>query len=777
MENKQRTMVLDGEWQLTFTEPSTEKIMSAKVNVPCNIEPTLLEMGLIDDYMPADNDMACAVFESVDDWKYTKVFDAPKSKSFYKRELVFEGIDTIAQIYLNGELICDCSNMHLTYRIDVGDKLLEANNKLEVVIRSGELWARNHIKEALVESRHATSCLDSMTFLRKPRYQWGWDNAPRLLTSGIVRSVYIEDFSDCYFDEAYFYTKTISEEIIGFGAEWIFNTDDKYIRDYKIRFTLSDDSGTVYEQWEKVYFTQGTIRCEIPKEKISLWWPEGYGEAKLYNAKLELYKGEELRAEHTERIGIRTIKLVHSEDIKKGGNDEFAFYVNGVKIYAKGTNWKPLHPLTAIADKKTKEKTALKELVNLHCNMVRVWGGGMYEDSSFYDFCNENGIMIWQDFMFACEVPTDDKAYCESVKKEAVQIVKKYRNHPSLAVWCGDNEDDLCVEWISKGSNALPSDNVISRQILKSVTVRNDPYRSFIESSPYYSDRCYKKEETCSLAEIHAYPRYYNFCDTIKNANAKFIGEVGPGEIFPVSISDSIFEREKERAKRLWNSDEKINEQFHQADGYFAEWRRSCKKLCTEKFGKDYSLEDWKEMAFAVNLTAAEEFKFVAEYSRVNFPRKTGVLWWSLIDMWPMLFNVSVIDSEYGRKMPYYWLEKAQQDSCLIFMKNESKDVWELYSSNCTSDTHLIEYSVTAYDENGNCDVIAKGKYNQKENCSELLQCIANPDKPELWIAEWKDNKNVYRNHAITGFSSIETMKLWAEIISEKYKIELSELL
>ena len=187
---------------------------------------------------------------------------------------------------------------------------------------------------------------------------------------------------------------------------------------------------------------------------------------------------------------------VNSEDIEKGGNDEFAFYVNGVKIYAKGTNWKPLHPLTSIADKKTKEKTALKELVNLHCNMVRVWGGGMYEDSSFYDFCNENGIMIWQDFMFACEVPTDDKAYCESVKKEAVQIVKKYRNHPSLAVWCGDNEDDikecdLCVEWISKGSNALPSDNVISRQILKSVTVRNDPYRSFIESSPYYSDRCY----------------------------------------------------------------------------------------------------------------------------------------------------------------------------------------------------------------------------------------------------------------------------------------------
>ena len=524
------------------------------------------------------------------------------------------------------------------------------------------------------------------------------------------------------------------------------------------------------------------------RERIVVVWLGGHAricaDTKEFNmyqdyaaTRVVIYKGEELRAEHTERIGIRTIKLVHSEDIKKGGNDEFAFYVNGVKIYAKGTNWKPLHPLTAIADKKTKEKTALKELVNLHCNMVRVWGGGMYEDSSFYDFCNENGIMIWQDFMFACEVPTDDKAYCESVKKEAVQIVKKYRNHPSLAVWCGDNEDDLCVEWISKGSNALPSDNVISRQILKSVTVRNDPYRSFIESSPYYSDRCYKKEENCSLAEIHAYPRYYNFCDTIKNANAKFIGEVGPGEIFPVSISDSIFEREQERAKRLWNSDEKINEQFHQADGYFAEWRRSCKKLCTEKFGKDYSLEDWKEMAFAVNLTAAEEFKFVAEYSRVNFPRKTGVLWWSLIDMWPMLFNVSVIDSEYGRKMPYYWLEKAQQDSCLIFMKNESKDVWELYSSNCTSDTHLIEYSVTAYDENGNCDVIAKGKYNQKENCSELLQCIANPDKPELWIAEWKDNKNVYRNHAITGFSSIETMKLWAEIISEKYKIELSELL
>jgi hypothetical protein len=132
-----------------------------------------------------------------------------------------------------------------------------------------------------------------------------------------------------------------------------------------------------------------------------------------------------------------------TEDLEEDGTGSFEFFVNGEPIYIRGTNWKPLDPLASLADQKLKTGKALQEIKNLNCNMVRIWGGGIYEDSCFFDFCDRNGIMVWQDFMFACEFPAVDDDYCDLVAREAAYIVKKYRNHPSLAVWCGDNDGRL----------------------------------------------------------------------------------------------------------------------------------------------------------------------------------------------------------------------------------------------------------------------------------------------------------------------------------------------
>lgn len=458
---KSKKYILDGTWDLSFTEPSERKMISESVTVPCNIEPVLVKLRLIDDYLPSDNESATAEFEAVDDWTYVRKFEMPKIETGFIRELVFEGIDTIAEIYLNGKEILSCCDMHMTYRIDVTNMLNAGQNELRVIIRSSELWARKHNREMLVESRHATSFLDSQAFLRKTRHQWGWDNAPRLLTSGIIRSVYIEELAPCRFEEVYLYTKSIDEEKVSIGASWTVQTADTSLVDYKIRFKLISNEKTVYEVIKKVYFTQGTFRCDIPRDNIKLWWPAGFGDPDMYTVRLELYKGNEIKAEHEEPFGIRTLKLIHTKDVSEDGTGEFAFYVNGIKIFAKGTNWKPLDPLCSLADAKTKEGKALEEIKNLHCNMVRIWGGGIYEDEYFFDYCDKNGIMIWQDFMFACEIPPLDEKFCKIIETEAVQIIKKYRNHASLAIWCGDNEDDLCLQWIGFESEAVPSDNII----------------------------------------------------------------------------------------------------------------------------------------------------------------------------------------------------------------------------------------------------------------------------------------------------------------------------
>lgn len=766
-----RKYLLDAEWRLTFTEPLNEKRISTNVEIPCNIEPVLVRLGLIDDYLPADNDSVTIDFESVDDWTYTKKFKKMPLEEGYKRELVFEGIDTIAEIYLNGEKIQDCMDMHMTYRIDITDKLCDGENELKVIIRSSELWARKYNREMLVESRHATSALDSQAFLRKARHQWGWDNAPRLLTSGIVRSVYIEDLVPSRFEEVYFYTKTVEEENVSIGAAWTIDAEDKNLKDYKMRFSLVDDEKIVYELTKRIYFTQGTFRCDIPREKIKLWWPAGYGEPNMYMAKLELYKGEELKAKHEEKFGIRTLKLVRTEDVTASGEGEFAFYVNGIRIFAKGTNWKPLDPLCSLADIKTREGRALEEIKNLHCNMVRIWGGGIYEDEFFFDYCDKNGIMVWQDFMFACEVPPAGDEFIKLVEAEAVQIIKKYRNHPSLAVWCGDNEDDLCIGWISLGSEALPSDNIITRKILKNTVIRNDPYRSYVASSPYESDRSYtghrKSDREYFTTEGHLYPFYKNVSASIRAYKGYFAGEVAPGAIYPMTANDEIFKREEERAKRLWNSDEEVNAQFHQADGYFARWRKACRDLSLSEFSRDFTIYEWKDMACAVNIFSAQGYKEIIEYSRVMFPRKTGVLWWSLIDMWPMLFNVSVIDCDYKRKLPYYWIRQAQQDFVIVGVRKELNGELALYAVNNTLNVHKVEYTVTAYDENCDSRQIAAGIAEQKENSSDMIQRIAEPEQPQLWIIKWEENGEKYMNHVLTKMPEFKTAKKWVKIIEE----------
>ena len=773
-ENKK--YLLDGEWSLTFTEPLKKNKMFTNVEIPCNIEPVLVRLGLLEDYMPADSDSVTADFESVDDWTYIKKFEISSLEEGYRRELVFEGIDTIAEIYLNGEKLLDCVNMHMTYRIDITDKFLRGENEVKVVIRSSELWARKHNREMLVESRHAVSALDSQAFLRKARHQWGWDNAPRLLTSGIVRSVYIEDLAPSRFEEVYLYTKTVDEEKVSIGAAWTVDLEDENLKDYKMKFSLIDDGKICYEVTKRLYFTQGTFRCDIPRNDIKLWWPAGYGEPDTYVAKLEVYKGKELKAKHEEAFGIRTLKLVRTEDVNAAGEGEFAFYVNGIKIFVKGTNWKPLDPLCSLADVKTREGRALVELKNLHCNMVRIWGGGIYEDKYFFEYCDKNGIMIWQDFMFACEVPPAGDEFAGLVEAEAIQIIKKYRNHPSLAVWCGDNEDDLCIRWISLGSEALPSDNIITRKILKNAVVRNDPYRSYVASSPYESDRSYKEygktDREYFAAERHLYVFYNNLSAELRKYKGYFVGEVAPGAIYPPTANDEIFKREEERAKRLWTSDEEVDEQFHQADGYFARWRRACRDLCMNEFNEDFTPDEWKDMVMAVNIFSAEGFKEIIEYSRVVFPRKTGVLWWSLIDMWPMLFNQSVIDCDYKRKLPYYWIRQAQQDFVLAGVRKDLDGELSIYAINNTLDIHKAEYTITAYNENGEAKLIASGIAEQKENSSDLIQRIAETQAPQLWIIKWQENGKTYMNHVLTGMADFETMRKWVKIIAREGEFE-----
>ena len=722
--------------------------------------------------MPVDNAYATTKFEAVDDWTYTTVFSS-KDLAEGKKQLVFEGIDTIAQVYLNGEKILDCENMHIAYKFDVTDKLKD-ENELKVIIRSCQIYAKDRPHDVFSAPHGNYGTWDVLSHIRKARHNGGWDNAPRIFTTGIYRPVYIEVLDEERFEDVYVYTESIGEENVAIGTFWRYASTEPTCLEDTMVYTISDGDETVYTYSHKVFFTQGSTQFKIPRDKIELWWPSGFGKANLYDLKIEVVRNGKAIATHTQKLGIRTIELEKTDFVDSDGNGEFVFVVNGEKVFIRGTNWKPLHPLGSIADKLTKDQKALNEIVNLNCNAVRIWGGGIYEDKAFFDFCDQNGILIWHDFMFACEVPATEEWYCRLVAQEAEYVIKKYRNHPSMAIWCGDNEDDECLGWHHRTSKVVPSDNKITRKILKDAVTRFDPYREYVESSPYASDENFKERKKGLVehhqTETHMYPLFEDYEQELKTTKSIFIGETGPIEINSFTVNERIFELEKERLERLWeNNDIPAFEPLHQLDGYMAGLIRCGQNLINKFFGKEFKFDEWKHHAFAINLISAELFKDIIEYCRISRWSKSGVIWWSLMDMWPMICNYSVIDCDFNKKLAYHWIKQSQQEFIIGAVSKEVSGDLYLYAINDTLSEKQADYTVTAYDKNMNSKLIAKGLWTQAKNSSTEIQKLAPSSDAELWIIEWNVDGKVYKNHAFSKkYADYDTMRNWVGIIGKE---------
>lgn len=764
---------LNGQWALSFTHPTENRKIETIVDVPCNVEPYLVKLGLLEDYMPADDPYVTQPFEAVDDWTYVKRFDAPELISEHTARLVLEGIDTVAEVYLNGALLLNCENMHLRYSADVTTLLRPLDNELKVVIRSSELYARKHLHDMRSYSRDAVTTYDSQSFLRKPRHQWGWDNAPRLLSSGIVRDVYIEQLPPKRFEEIYVYTDKITDNYVILGASWKYITSEKSLVSHRIRVTLLDGDRVIHTQDSRALFVQGSFKFIVDRKAVKLWWPCDMGEPYLYTVKLEMLNGDQVEAEQSSTLGIRTLTLNWSEYVTDG-DGEFSFVVNGERVHIRGTNWKPLDPLASLADKKLCEERALEEIRALNCNMVRIWGGGIYEDEHFFDYCDKNGIMIWQDFMFACEVPPNDSNYCELVAREAAYVVKKYRNHPSLAVWCGDNESDEAMCWGGLNTTALPSDSLVSRRILKDAVLCNDPYRVYLPSSPFVSDLSAKEfKQGLSIhcqTEKHLYADLVDQPRALRQCKSIFLGETGPFWTNAMSPSPAILTREATRCERLWN--EPVEEPpvrkeviFHQDDYYFKMWRQSGKRACEAFYGRDFDFSQISDFTLALNLLCAEVFKDLIEYCRVSRPQKTGVIWWSLMDMFPMLFNYSVIDSDYNRKLPYYWIRQSQQAVAVMAVRKELSEAPCLYIANGTLSDRRVEYTVTAYGADLKPRTVATGVWKQAKNSVSPVQWLSHSDSPEMWLIRWSDGENCGVNHFFTSKVEYSVMRSWIELL------------
>ena len=419
--------------------------------VPGVVHTDLLQNKIIEDPFFRLNERGLQWIDK-EDWVYETCFTlAAGMMRKENMELVFEGLDTYADVYLNDECILKADNMFRCWSIPVRQYIREENNILKVYFHSPvkidvPKWDALPYQYPASNDQSENGGLFNKKisiFARKAGYHYGWDWGPRLVTSGIWRPVYIMAWSDLRINDVF-----IEQKEVGVGRAVIAGhvelDADKDMDGVLV--TITDEAtGRVLGEWQ-ADLKRGTNRVTVDfvLHKPKLWWSNGLGEPFLYRFRTDIIAGGELLDSKTERVGIRSLKVVHQPD-----KDGHTFYIelNGRPVFAKGANYIPSDNfLPRVTPENYKRK--ILDAAGVNMNMLRVWGGGIYENDVFYDLCDEYGIMIWQDFMFACSMYPAEGALLDNIHQEAVDNVKRLRNHACIALWCGNNEcQDAWLGW------------------------------------------------------------------------------------------------------------------------------------------------------------------------------------------------------------------------------------------------------------------------------------------------------------------------------------------
>ncbi|HKK68657.1 MAG TPA: hypothetical protein VJ946_10605, partial [Bacteroidales bacterium] len=376
------------------------------------------------------------------DWEYKTNFDLTEELLGKDRiKMVFDGLDTYAEVFLNGKKVLSADNMFRVWEIDCKEDLKAKNNELRIVFRSPINISLEKLFKEKYEYPDPPNDLSEIggigdkkvsIFTRKAGYHFGWDWGPRLTTSGVWRAIKINAWNEAKLDYAFFRQVNLKKKQADMNAILEISADEVADGEVKIR------KGEKVIETKAITLKKGDNEINVPFsiKNPKRWWPVGLGEQHLYDLTAEIYMNGKLVDEKSHRIGLRDVDVVREKDEY---GESFYFKVNRHPVFAKGANYIPQDVFLNQVTPDNYEHI-LQSAVDANMNMVRVWGGGIYENKIFYDLCDEKGLMVWQDFMFACSMYPGDKPFLDNVKAEAIDNVKRLRNHPSIVIWCGNNE-------------------------------------------------------------------------------------------------------------------------------------------------------------------------------------------------------------------------------------------------------------------------------------------------------------------------------------------------
>ena len=681
---------LNGVWEMAYalepTEPFPSNLDELKetgwsileARVPGNFELDLQRNGRIEDPFCGMNIVSLFVYEKAHVW-WGRRFPCRVPEG-HRASLVLEGLDCYGEVFLNGTLLGETDNMLVEHRFDVTD-LLRGENEIFIHVRPALLQAQSVDYPAYVA---AGGIQYESLYVRKAPHMYGWDIMPRALSSGLWRPAHIDFLPENRLSSLFLETLSLSQS--GDRAQMLLHYGvavNNWGQDLW-EVALEGHCGTSHVRTRDVLrFSAGKLRLDVLNPV--LWWPNGYGEPSLYECRASLLRnGQEVDALEF-RTGIRTVSLDRTSLTDREGSGEFQFRINGVKIFCKGSNWVPLDAYHS-RDEERVDK-AIELAVNAHCNMLRCWGGNVYESDRFFDLCDEKGLMVWQDFAMACAVYPQDETFANRLAEEAQRTIRRLRKHPSLILWAGDNECDQAFSWFGLGD---PNQNVLTRKVLPEVLRQEDPHRPYLPSSPYIDERAYRASGH-DLPEDHLWgPREYYKGQYYVRSTAHFASEIGyHGCPSPESIREFI---SKDKLWPPWDNEEWRLHGTSPVPGYTAfDFRiQLMANQVRALFGMvPDTLEDF---AFASQVTQAEAKKFFIERFRSAKWRRTGILWWNLLDGWPQ-FSDAVVDYYFRAKLAYHVICRSQQHLCLILREPEDQ-AQDLVVSNDTRRMFEIEYEV-----------------------------------------------------------------------------------
>ena len=590
------------------------------------------------------------------DWWYRKRFTIGKDLlNSDKVELIFEGLDTFADVWLNGEKIGSFSNMFIEQKVDVKANLKEGENIIAVKFASPKKTLEERYGASDV--RLGAAFYPPVVYGRKAQYSFGWDWGPRLPTSGIWRPAWIKAYNVCKI-ESFHFKPTLNGSGNISGASIEVNLEAFRGEEVEVRVSLKGHGYAAVKE-ERMILTPGrndiTFKLDVGEPR--LWWPNGYGDQPLYDLEIDVTKDGTSQDRLIKRVGFRRIEVVREKD---GEGETFYFRVNGVPIFCKGANWVPADSFLPQV-KRERYEDLIGKAKEANMNMLRVWGGGIYENEEFYDICDEKGIMVWQDFMFSCGEYPEEDWFHDEVKREAEEVVKRLRNHACLAIWCGNNENDWAYKANWYGRKERFYGHTIYHKILPEVCGRLDPETFYWPSSPYGGEDPNSQKE----GDRHSWDVWSGLRDYEEyvNDNGRFVSEFGfqsmpslatimryttPEDRYPQSKVIEHHNKQKGGPERLV---------FFLAHHF--------KVPC-----------DLMMFSYLTQVNQGEAMKTGIMHWRRRKFRSAGALIWQLNDCWPVA-SWSLIDYYGALKASYYYTKRAFDNMTLSLVLNgDSIEAW-----------------------------------------------------------------------------------------------------